>query len=124
MKLLHVTFAVLSISGFLLRGFWAVTGHRNLHHRVTRVAPHVNDTLLLISGVWLAVATGQSPFEHTWLATKLVALLVYIGLGFAALRFARSTPARMAWILAALCVYVYMIAVALGRTPLPGPGLA
>ena len=119
-KFLHLTFAALSISGFLLRGIWAMTGSPALRRRVTRVLPHVNDTLLLLTGVWMVVYTAQYPLEQPWLTAKLLALLLYIALGVMALRLLQGHAARMLTLLGALLVYVYMVSVALTRSPLPG----
>jgi len=49
-KIIHVTCATLSITGFLLRIPWR-TAFRHLH--VVRIMPHIIDTLLLASGVTL-----------------------------------------------------------------------
>ena len=54
-KHLHVTCVVLSAAGFLLRGLWMITGSALLQHRLTRVLPHVVDSLLLLSAITLAV---------------------------------------------------------------------
>jgi uncharacterized membrane protein SirB2 len=61
----------------------------------------------------------QYPFVAGWLTAKVVALVVYIGLGMVALRRGRSRRARItAWI-AAQAVFLYIVAVALARSPLP-----
>jgi uncharacterized membrane protein SirB2 len=119
-KLIHVTAAVLSIGGFIVRGFWKLTDSRLLQRRWVRVVPHVNDTILLAAGLWLAFSIRQYPFVHGWLTAKLLAILAYIGLGMVALRLGRAPGVRAAAFAAALLVFLYITAVAMTRNPLPG----
>lgn len=48
--------------------------------------PHINDTLLLSSAIFLLVVTGWSPFQHLWLSFKLLLVLGYIVTGWFALK--------------------------------------
>lgn len=80
-----------------------------------RVAPHVNDTLLLAAGIALALRIQQYPLVHGWLTAKLVGLIVYIGLGLVALRFGRTRRVRLIAWAAALVVYLYIVGVAMTR---------
>ncbi len=50
-----------------------------------RIAPHLNDTLLLAAAIALAAMSAQYPFVQGWLTAKLLALLAYIALGRVAL---------------------------------------
>jgi uncharacterized membrane protein SirB2 len=118
-KYVHLAAVALSFSLFFLRGLWMILDSPRLGQRWVRVAPHANDTVLLAAGVWLAFALRLAPSENTWLTAKLIALLVYIGLGMLALRFLRSKGQRVtAWI-AALAVFGYMVAVAVSHNPWP-----
>lgn len=81
LKHLHLTCAVLTALSFIARGLLLATRPQALNARFWRVAPHVNDTLLLAAGVGMAVIGGFNPLTTPWLATKLVLLLAYIGLG-------------------------------------------
>jgi uncharacterized membrane protein SirB2 len=74
---------------------------------------------LFATGIALMIAIRQYPGTAPWITAKLVAVLVYIGLGMVALRFGRSRPVRAgAWV-AALVVFGYIVAVAVTRNPLP-----
>ena len=53
-RALHIACAALSIAGFAARGALMLAGSPLLQRRFVRVAPHVVDTLLLASAVWLA----------------------------------------------------------------------
>jgi uncharacterized membrane protein SirB2 len=59
-----------------------------------------------------------SPLQAPWLATKIGALLVYIGLGTVAIRPGRPMPVRIAAWCAALLVFGFIVSVALIRSPL------
>ena len=77
-KHLHVTFAVLSLCGFLLRGFWMMQESALLQARVTRILPHINDSLLLLTAVVLVVMSRQYPLVVGWVTIKIGLLLLYI----------------------------------------------
>jgi uncharacterized membrane protein SirB2 len=64
LKAAHVTLAILSGGGFLLRAWWMLRDAPLLNHPVTRVLPHINDSLLLVTAVWLAVWSGQYPLSQ------------------------------------------------------------
>ncbi len=115
----HAALAALSGIGFLVRGLGRLHGARWLRRRAVRVLPHVVDTLLLSAGIVLAVWSGRSPGDQPWLAAKLLALVVYIGLGLVALRFARSTALVGTAYAGALVCFAYMLAVAVTREVLP-----
>jgi uncharacterized membrane protein SirB2 len=119
LKHLHLTTIALSLVLFVLRGMLMMASSARLQARWLKIAPHVNDTLLLVSGIALAVMIEQYPLVHGWLTAKLVALLVYIGLGTVALKRGKTQAIRVgAWI-AALVVFGYMLAVARAHDPFP-----
>ena len=114
-KHLHITLAVTSGSFFLLRGIWMLLDSSMLQRRWVKVVPHVVDTLLLTTALILVFWSGQYPFVQAWLTAKVVALIVYIGLGTMALKRGRTKAARVRALLAALGVFAYIVAVALTR---------
>jgi uncharacterized membrane protein SirB2 len=109
--------AVLSFTGFFVRGIWMMQGSALLKRRWVKIAPHVVDTILLASAVALAVRIRQYPFVHDWLTAKVAALLVYIALGMVALRFGRTRQMRIAAWAAALAIFLYIVGVAVTRQP-------
>jgi len=120
LKAVHVGSAMLSITGFVLRGVWMLQNSPLLKARVTRVLPHVIDTLLLVSAIALALRIAQYPFVQAWLSAKVLALLAYIVLGSIALKHGRSRRARIVAFTAALAVFLYIVAVAIARSPTAG----
>ncbi len=120
LKTVHVTCAVASFSGFFLRGLWMMQDSSWLKQRWMKIAPHIVDTTLLGSAILLAIRIRQYPFVDGWLTAKLIGLLAYIGLGLVALRLGRTRGMRIgAWV-AALTVFLYIVSVALTRSPTLG----
>ncbi|ALQ51595.1 SirB2 family protein [Nitrosomonas ureae] len=122
LKMIHVGSVILSFSLFFFRGIWLIQDSQNLHQRWVKILPHINDTVLLISAILLAIAIQQNPQEHAWLAAKVSGLLVYIGLGMVAMRFGKTRKVRITSWIAALCVFVYIVLVALTKNPVLGIG--
>jgi uncharacterized membrane protein SirB2 len=118
LKLIHVSCAFVSIAGFALRGYWMAGENPLLQHRLAKVLPHVIDTLLLGSALTLLMVLHLSPLTQPWLSAKIIALLLYIGLGMVALRFGQSKKARVCAYLMALLCAGYMISVAYNKSPL------
>ena len=114
-KHLHITFAAVSGSFFLLRGMWMLLDSPMLQQRWVRVVPHVVDTLLLTSALVLVFWSAQYPFVQTWLTAKVLALVAYIVLGTIALKRGKSKGVRSFALLAALATFAYIVAVAQTR---------
>jgi uncharacterized membrane protein SirB2 len=119
LKTLHLTTIALSLALFVLRGLWMIAESPRLQARWARIVPHLNDSVLLVSGISLAYTLGLSPLEHGWLAAKIVALLAYIVLGTIALKRGKTRGQRIAAWIAALLVFGYMVAVAVAHDPVP-----
>ena len=119
LKSFHLATIAITLTLFLLRGVWMMADSPRLQARWVRVAPHVNDTLLLASGFSLAILLGQYPLVNGWLTAKFFALILYIVLGTVALKRGRTRRTRIAAWVAALLVFGYMVAVAVTHNPLP-----
>ena len=120
LKLVHISCAIFSISGFALRGYWMMSGNSLLQQRPAKVLPHLVDTLLLGSAICMLVIWQVSPLQVDWLMAKIIALLVYIGLGLVVMRFAKTRRGQAMAYVAALCTAAYIISVALTHSAL-GP---
>ena len=119
-KHLHITFALLSGSFFLLRGIWMLGESPLLQQRWVKVVPHVVDTLLLTSALVMVFWSGQYPFAQPWLTAKVLALIVYIGLGTVALKRGKTRGIQTFAMFAALATFGYIVAVALTKQALVG----
>jgi len=115
-KTIHVGCALLSILGFTFRGILMMRDSAMLQMRLFKIAPHIIDTLLLGSAIWLAVQYGISPGENPWLIAKIIALLVYIGFGTVALKRGKTKQIRVITWFAALLVFAYIVAVAVTKS--------
>jgi uncharacterized membrane protein SirB2 len=118
-KFIHVSCVILSLSGFAVRGFLKVVYDRVPSRFAYRVLPHLIDTLLLGSAVVLAVLARQYPFVSPWVTAKVVALLVYIGLGILLMRLSLDPRRRALLYGLALLSGVYIVLVALSKNPFP-----
>lgn len=118
-KHLHMTLALLSISGFLLRAVLKLYSPQRLSNRWYKIAPHSIDTLLLACAIYLCMSSGQYPLSIHWLTAKVVALLFYIGFGLWLMRFAHSKPQQWFALIGAIVSFTYIVAVAFTKTPYP-----
>lgn len=117
-KYIHVSCAVISIAGFILRGIWMINESPLLNHRLSKIVPHINDTLLLGSAICLVYLYQMNPLGQPWLLAKMIALLLYIFLGLLAFRFAQTRPKKIAAWLAAILVFIYIAQTAITKNPL------
>lgn len=118
-KHLHMLCAAISIIGFIVRGALRLQGSALLQKKFFKIAPHIVDTLLLLSAIGLAVSIQQYPFVNGWLTAKLIGLVVYIFLGLVTMRIAKSQPVRVIAYLLAIATFFYIGSVAFAKTPWP-----
>ena len=116
-KGLHVGAAAVSLALFLVRGMWMLAAPERLAERWVKIVPHVVDTVLLASALWLAWQLGAQG-TRGWLAAKIAALAVYIVLGSVALRRGKTPAVRFAAFAAALATFGYIVSVAVTKSPL------
>ena len=79
--------------------------------------PHVVDTLLLSTGIYLAWAAGFSPVSSNWLLFKLMALLVYIVMGYLAMK--KSGLLQWSTYLLATSAVLFILMAATTKQPWP-----
>ncbi len=118
-KHVHQASAALSLSLFVLRGIWMLGWPHKLRAVWVRVVPHLIDTVLLVSAVLLAWMLQQYPFVHGWITAKVIALLIYIGLGTVALNRGPTRGIRFGAWLAAILVFLYIGVVAFTKQVIP-----
>jgi uncharacterized membrane protein SirB2 len=119
LKNLHLLCATISIIGFIVRGALRIANSSVLQKKWLRIAPHIIDTLLLLSAFGLTLQIHQYPFASAWLTAKLLGLLVYIFLGVVTLRIAKSQPIRVIAYLLAIATFFYIGSVAVTKIALP-----
>jgi uncharacterized membrane protein SirB2 len=119
---LHVGTVAVSVGLFLWRGLLMLHESPLLQARALRIAPHVVDTVLLLSAIALTTVIQQYPFRDGWLTAKVVGLIVYIALGTVALKRGRTRGIRIAAFIAALAVVAWIVVVARQHAVWPLPG--
>ena len=62
-KNLHMTLAMLSILGFIIRGPLAIRQHAIMQQKLLRILPHIVDTFLLLAAIYLAWTLSLHPFN-------------------------------------------------------------
>ncbi len=115
-KHFHVILVITSITLFQYR-YWIYQVKKRNTPKAMKILPHCMDTLLLISGITMAVWIGLSPLQVDWLLYKLLALLVYIIFGMLAMK--KTAMAQWLSYVAATLAVVYMILVATQKSAWP-----
>ncbi len=118
LKGLHVSCVATSYTLFVTRGVWRLRDSPFIQQRWARIVPHIVDTLLLTSAIALAFTIKQYPFVDAWLTAKVLGLLLYIVLGFIALKHGNQNVRLLAW-LAAQAIFAYIVLVAIYHDPMP-----
>jgi uncharacterized membrane protein SirB2 len=116
-KHLHMLFITLSLGLFLIRGGLMLADSARLQQRFFRIAPHIIDTVLLISAISLAM---MYPGPKAWLGAKVVGLLVYIVLGTIALKRGKTKTIRACALVASVLTFAYIIGVAFSKSAFLG----
>jgi len=117
LKSIHVTAVATTLALFVLRAIWRMRDSPRLTERWVKIAPHVVDTVLLLSAIGLAIMIENYPGTHAWLTAKVAGLVAYIVLGSIALKRGRTTAVRGVAFVAALVVFGYIVSVALTKSP-------
>ena len=117
LKLTHWIAITLSISGFLLRGYWSFRESAMMDRKLVRILPHVIDTVLLISGAALVYVLQLQFLYQGWLLTKFGLLIIYIVLASVALRPGRPFETRQSAFGAAVIVFLLILGAAITKSP-------
>ena len=117
LKHIHLTFVALSLLAFFVRGIWLFMNSNMLSKKWVKILPHIISTILLVSGIALAVHLSMSPGSQPWLMAKIIGLIAYIGLGVAAFKVPNPNARKLLWV-SALIVFAYIVSVAISRNPM------
>jgi uncharacterized membrane protein SirB2 len=117
LKVIHQSAVAISFAGFFARGIGMLGDAAWVQHRLAKTLPHLVDTVLIVSAIWLAAILRLTPSGSPWIGAKIAGLFVYIGIGMVALRFGRTKRVRAsAWIVA-LLTFVWIVSVAITKDP-------
>jgi uncharacterized membrane protein SirB2 len=116
LKTIHISAALISISGFILRGLWMMQDSELLQKRVVKILPHIVDTIFPLSGISLLITLDVGLLSQSWLLSKIFLLFVYIFLGVITMR-AASKPVQICSFFAAILTFIYIGGIALTKSP-------
>jgi uncharacterized membrane protein SirB2 len=117
LKHTHLTALTISFLLFFVRGTLMMRESNLAKRKVFLIAPHIINLILIVSGISLAVLLHVNPANQPWLATKLVALVIYIALGILTFKHPKLVVRKILWLLA-LIVFAFIISVAKSKNPL------
>ena len=118
-KDIHVTFVLLTFISFSIRVYWMYNGSPLSQARVVKILPHVIDTILLLSGLAMAVMYYGAFYRQRWLDYKLLGVVIYIILGIVALRSGKTRSIRIAAAVGAWLVFFGIIYIAWKNAVIP-----
>jgi uncharacterized membrane protein SirB2 len=113
----HLLMVAISIPFFMARGGSKILGLTWQNQKWAKVSPHILDTCLLLSGIFLMFATTQYPIEQSWLTSKLILLVGYILFGIKTMRSHSAMQQRLYFALSLLSALL-MITIARTHHPL------
>ena len=114
MLFIHIIFALLSLASFVTRVALSQFKPDVLKIKVFKIAPHVIDTFLLISGITLVInGNWIASGNYGWIISKFMVLLTYIGLGV--LTMHSTGTKRWAAFAGALVCFGYILTVAITK---------
>ena len=118
LKHLHMSFAALSGTLFLLRGVLMLRRKSNeplLRKTWLDRSSHIIDTVLLASALTMVVWSAQYPFVLPWLTAKVIAVVAYIIAGAVALRRGKTKGIRAGAFVTALLIFGYIVKLAVTK---------
>jgi uncharacterized membrane protein SirB2 len=116
--MLHKLAVLISIIGFFGRGIGHIFEQNWVTKKPVKILPHIVDTLLIVSAFAIVFITGFS-FSDPWILAKIIGLVLYVGLGLMAFRFAKTRGMKALYWLLALVVLFYLVAVAMHKQAWP-----
>jgi uncharacterized membrane protein SirB2 len=113
LKSLHVLLAFFSLLSFVGRVLLSEFKPEALQNKLSKIAPHVVDTLLLISAVGLIITNGWMDRDFAWIISKFLLLLAYIALGIMCMH--NTGTKRWLMFAGALACFVYIFIIAITK---------
>lgn len=118
LRVLHIGAVIASGTLFALRGLALnlVTAAWPMKRPVRSLA-YAIDIVLLAAALMLTTVVGQYPFVDSWVTAKVLLLILYIFLGYRALR-GQSLAARWICLAGAIVTLLFIVSVARAHDPL------
>ncbi len=118
LKQIHISLALISICGFVLRWCWRMSRSRLAQMKLVRIVPHVVDTLFLATALMLGYLVPAHTLSAAWFGAKITGLVLYILLGMVAMRSAPEIKRALPAFTAAVLVFGWIVTVAITKSPL------
>jgi len=118
LKNIHLICIGLTFLSFSVRFIWMLMDSKYLHLKVTRILPHLIDTVLLASAIGLSITLHQYPMVNHWLTAKVIGLLIYIFAGTIALKRGKTKRIRIMAGILAFASFFYIVGVAFSKNAL------
>ncbi|MBF7072565.1 SirB2 family protein [Glaciecola sp. MH2013] len=113
---LHVTAVVISLSLFAFRFVLSMKAHPMLQKKWLKILPHVVDTALLGSAIWLLTLSPMVGVDG-WVASKVIGVSLYIVSGFFALKWAKNNRSRVIGFACAVIWVMLTASIAYSKQP-------
>ncbi|KIO37579.1 MULTISPECIES: SirB2 family protein [unclassified Shewanella] len=106
-KHIHLTLISVSVLFFIVRFVLHLKQSAIMDKKFVKIAPHVIDTFLLLSGLTLCFIIKQYPLQDAWLTEKIGAVIAYIFLAAISLKANRNKLFKTFAALGALAWVMY-----------------
>lgn len=113
LKLIHLIFIFSALASFVSRVALSVLKPEILQNKIVKIAPHVIDTFLLLSGITLVINGNWMEGEMGWIFSKIILLLAYIGFGVITMRLSDSR--RWIALAGSLTCFVFIFIIAITK---------
>ncbi|GGI72419.1 SirB2 family protein [Shewanella gelidii] len=115
-KHLHLTLVAISVLFFIVRFVLHMRQAAVMERKVMKIAPHVIDTFMLLSGLTLCFLILQYPFVDAWLTEKIIGVAAYILLGVMAMHPNKNKLYKVFAFFGAMGWIVYIAKIAVFKT--------
>lgn len=117
-KTIHMTCALLSFTGFLWRAYLMVIDSKWLNHKAVLLVPHLIDGIFLTCGFWMAFMVNFGLFNQPWLSMKVLLLMFYLFFVGQTLSRGHTRQIRIAAFFCGVTTFVYIVGIAITKTPI------
>lgn len=112
----HIFIVSLAFTLFIARSILMFCQSSAQSHKFFKIIPHIFYTLLIVTGVWLAVLLSMSPSGQPWLVSKIIGLIVFIVLALLTFNLSTLWQRIIAFALTVL-VFANIVITAISKDP-------
>ena len=116
LKTLHMSFALLSLTGFLWRAYLMLVDSKLLSSNKILMCCHCIDGLFLSCGFWMAFMVNFGLFNQPWLSMKVLLLMFYLFFVGVTLSRGRTKSIRVAAFFAGVSTFIYIVGIAINKS--------